>query len=143
MMITWSRPEGKQEGEGIFQQEEAWMTIELEDTIVHPFILGQFLHNTECRRIIQDGRSKKFHFVSSVTLTSGSSSLKLLSTREKFPAAKPTIIIYVFFGLTSRPIRLSSVMLLCTSLRTVSGESPIASSSRYQIFSSDSTPMAI
>ena len=65
MMMTWRRPEGKQEareGEGIFQQEEAWMTIKQEDTIVHPFVLRQFLHNTASRRISQDGRSKKFHF---------------------------------------------------------------------------------
>ena len=64
MMMTWRRPEGKQEareGEGIFQQEEAWMTIEQEDTIVHPFVLRQFLHNTASRRISQDGRSQKFH----------------------------------------------------------------------------------
>ena len=65
MMMTWRRPEGKQEareGEGIFQQEEAWMTIEQEDTILHPFILRQFLHNAASRRISQDGRSKNFHF---------------------------------------------------------------------------------
>ena len=37
------------------------MTIEQEDTIVHPFILRQFLHNTASRRISQDGRSQKFH----------------------------------------------------------------------------------
>ena len=40
--MAWRRPEGKQEareGESIFQQEEAWMTIEQEDTIVHPFVL--------------------------------------------------------------------------------------------------------
>ena len=39
MMMTWRRSEGKQEareGEGIFQQEEAWMTIEQE---VRSFIL--------------------------------------------------------------------------------------------------------
>ena len=36
--------------------------MELEGTIVHPFIFRQFLHNTASRRIIQDGRSKKFHF---------------------------------------------------------------------------------
>ena len=65
MMMTWQRPEGNQEareGEGIIPQEEAWMTIEQEDTIVHPFVLRQFLHNTASRRIIHDGRSKKFHF---------------------------------------------------------------------------------
>ena len=48
MMMTWRRLEGNQEaleGDGIFQQEEAWMTIEQGDTIVHPFILRQFLHN--------------------------------------------------------------------------------------------------
>ena len=48
MMMTWRRSEGKQEtreGEGIFQQEEAWMTIEQEDTIVHSFVLkNAFLH---------------------------------------------------------------------------------------------------
>ena len=41
MMMTWLRPEGKQEArkeEGIFQQEEAYMTIEQEDTIVHPLV---------------------------------------------------------------------------------------------------------
>ena len=65
MMMTWHRHEGKQEareGEGIFQLEEAWMNIEQEDTIVHPFILRQFLHNTASHRIIQDRRYKKFHF---------------------------------------------------------------------------------
>ena len=54
MMMTWRRPEGKQEardGEGIFQQEEAWMTIEQEDTIVHPFVLRQFLNNTEKKHL--------------------------------------------------------------------------------------------
>ena len=42
MMMTWQRPESRQEaqkGEGNFQQEESWMTIEQEDTIVHPFVL--------------------------------------------------------------------------------------------------------
>ena len=65
MMMTWRRPEGRQEareGEGIFQQEEAWMTIDQEDMIVHPFMLRQFLHNIAYRCISQDGRSKKFHF---------------------------------------------------------------------------------
>ena len=65
MMMTWCRPEGKQkarEGEGIFQQEEAWMIIEQEDTIVHSFVLRQLLHNTASCCIIQDGRSKKFNF---------------------------------------------------------------------------------
>ena len=64
MMMTWRRSEGKQEareGEGIFLQEEAWMTIEQEDTIVHPFVLRQFHHNTASRRISLDGRSQKFH----------------------------------------------------------------------------------
>ena len=37
------------------------MTIEQEDTIDHPFVLRQFLHNTASRRISQDGRSQKFH----------------------------------------------------------------------------------
>ena len=50
------------EGEVIFQQEEARMTIEQEDTIDHPLILRQLLNNKASRRIIQDGRSKKFHF---------------------------------------------------------------------------------
>ena len=55
--------------------------------------------------------------VSSVTLISGSILLKLLTTRDNFPAARPTLIISVFFGLTMRPICLSPVMHLCTSLR--------------------------
>ena len=38
------------------------MTIEQEDTIVHPFVLRQYLHNVASRRISQDGRFKKFHF---------------------------------------------------------------------------------
>ena len=37
------------------------MTIEQEDTIVHPFVLRQFLHDAASRRISQDGRSQKFH----------------------------------------------------------------------------------
>ena len=44
-MMTWRRPEGKQEareGEGIFQPEEAWMTIEQEDAIVYPFVQYSF-----------------------------------------------------------------------------------------------------
>ena len=64
-MMTWRRSEGKQEareGEGIFQQEEAWMTIVQEDMIVHPFVLRQFHHNTASCCISQGGRSKKFHF---------------------------------------------------------------------------------
>ena len=81
--------------------------------------------------------------VSSVTLISGSSSLKLLTTLEIFPAARPPFIISVFLRLTMRPIRLSPVMHLCTSLRTDSGEPPIVASSRYQMFSSESTPLAI
>ena len=38
------------------------MTIEKEDTIVHPFVIRQFLHNAASRRISQDRRSKKYHF---------------------------------------------------------------------------------
>ena len=38
------------------------MTNLQEDTIVHPVVLRQFLHNTASRRISLDGRSKKFHF---------------------------------------------------------------------------------
>ena len=89
------------------------------------------------------GDPRSSNLVSSVTLTSESSSLKMLTTRENFPAARPTLIISVFFGLTSRSIRLSSVMHLCTSPRTDSGEPPIVASSRYQTFSSESTPQAI
>ena len=44
-----------------FQHEESWMTIEQEGTIVHLFMLGQFLHNAATRCIIQDGRSRKLH----------------------------------------------------------------------------------
>ena len=44
------------------------MTIEQEVAIVHPFVLRQFFHNTASRRISQDGRSKKFHFVELVHL---------------------------------------------------------------------------
>ena len=65
MMMAWRRPERKQEareGEVIFRQAEAWMTIEQEDTVVHPFVLRHILHNIASHRIIQDGRSKKFHF---------------------------------------------------------------------------------
>ena len=113
------------------------MTIEQEDTIVHPFILRQFLHNTASRRISQDGDPRSSILVRSVTLISGSRSLRLLTTRENFLAARPTLIISVFFGLTMRPIRIIPVMLLCTSLRTDSGEPPIVASSRYLTFSSD------
>ena len=65
MVMTRRSPECKEEtreGEGIFQQEEAWMTTVHEDTIVHPFMLRLSLHSTASRRIIQDGRSKKFQF---------------------------------------------------------------------------------
>ena len=48
-------------GVGILQQDEAWMTIDQEDPIVHPFIFGQFLHDAASRRIIHNGRSKKLH----------------------------------------------------------------------------------
>ena len=64
MIKAWLRPEDKQEardGEGIFQQEEAWMTTEQVDTITYPFIVRKFLNNTASRRIIQDGRSRMFH----------------------------------------------------------------------------------
>ena len=56
--------------------------------------------------------------VGSVIMSYGSSMLKLLTTREKLPAARPTLIISVFDGLTSRLIRFNSVIHLCTSLRT-------------------------
>ena len=90
--------EGGAGGEGIFQQEEAWMTIEQKATIVHPFVLRHFVHNTASRCISQDGRSKKLYFVSSRTFISGSSSLNLLTMRDNFPAARPALIIKVFFG---------------------------------------------
>ena len=94
--MTWRRPEGKQEaraGYDIFQQEEARMIIDQEDTIVHPFVLRQFLHNTASRRISQDWRSNKFNFYEPGYLDFFSSSLKLLTTRENFPTARPTLII--------------------------------------------------
>ena len=37
------------------------MIIEHKDTIAHPFILEQFLHDAVSRCIIKDRRSKKFH----------------------------------------------------------------------------------
>ena len=77
--------------------------------------------------------------VSSVTLTYGSSSLRQLSTRENFPAARPTLNISAFIGLSMWPIRLSPVMYLCTSLMSDPGEPPIVAPSGYQTFSSDST----
>ena len=139
MMMTMRRPEGKheaREGEGIFKQEEAWMTIEQEDTLVHPFILRPFLHNSASRRIIQDGRSKKCHFGALCHLDFWEQFVEAADyTREKDPAARPTLIILVFFWLTSRPTRLSPVMHLFTLLRTDSGESPIVASTKYQTFS--------
>ena len=120
MVMTWRRPEGKQEareGEGIFQQEEAWMTIEQEDTIVHPLYSDSFFTIQHLVASARMGDPRSSILVSSVTLISGSSSLKLLTTRENFSAARPTLIISVFFGLTMRPNRLSPVMHLCTSLR--------------------------
>ena len=65
MMMTWRRPDGKQdtrEGECVIQQENAWMTIEQVGTNVYCFIVSRFLNNTASRRIIQDGRSQKFYF---------------------------------------------------------------------------------
>ena len=55
---------GKQEAqksEGIFQLEEAWVTIEQKDMIAHPFMLGQLLHHAASHCIIQDWRSMMFH----------------------------------------------------------------------------------
>ena len=48
--------------------------------------------------------------------------LKLSTTREKFPAESPILIISVIFELTSRPIRFNSVKHLCISLKTDSLE---------------------
>ena len=64
MMMTWRRTKGKhvaQKRVGIFLQEDAWVTIEQMDAIVHLVILRQFLHDATSRCIIQDGSSKKFH----------------------------------------------------------------------------------
>ena len=37
------------------------MIVEQEDTIVHPFILGKFLHDAASCCINQNGKTKKFH----------------------------------------------------------------------------------
>ena len=44
-----------------FPQLDAWVTIEQEDTIVHPCTPGQFLHDAASHCIIHDGRSNMFH----------------------------------------------------------------------------------
>ena len=113
------------------------MTIEQVDTIVHTFILRQFLHNSASRRIIQNGRSRKFHYGELCHLDFWK---QFVDTVDN---ARPTLIISAFYRLTPRPIRLSPVMHRCTSLMTDLGEHPIAASSRYQTFSSESTPLAI
>ena len=146
MTMTWRRPEGKQEaweGEGIFQLEEVWITIKQEDSIVHPLYSFSFITIQHLVAPFRMGDPRSSILVSSVTLTSGSISLKLLSTREKFSAARPTLIISVFFGLASRPIRLSPVMHNCTSLTIDSGEPPIVVSSIYQTDRSDCNQLEI
>ena len=146
MMMTWRRSEGKQEvreGEGIFQQEEAWMTIEQEDTIVHPFVLRQFLHNTASRRISQDGRSQKFHLGEFGHLDFWEQFDEAVDYAREFFRCKANVDYIGLLRVNYEAYPLKPSVHLCTSLRTDSGEPPIVASSRYQTFSSESTPLAI
>ena len=137
MIMTWRLPEVKQEAR---MGEETLLTIEQEDTITHPFILGQLHHDAASRFIILDERSQKFHLVH---FQLWEQYVKMSTTREKLEAARPTLLISVFHGSTSTPICLNSDLHLSSSLRTDSVEPPIFGSSRCQTFCSDCTPLAI
>ena len=142
-MMTWRRSEGKQEtreGEGIFQQEEACMTFEQEDTIVHPFILRPFLQNTASRRISQDGRSQNFHLGELGHLDFWEQFVEAVYYAREFSRCKGNVD---YLGLLRVNYETYPLMHICTSLRTDSGEPPIIASSRYQTFFSESTPLAI
>ena len=75
------------------------MTIEQEDAIVHPLYSDSFFTIQHLVASVRMGDPRSSILVSSVTLISWSSSLKLLTTRENFPVARPTLIISVIFGL--------------------------------------------
>ena len=133
MMMTWRRPDGKKKVRKV--------TIEQEDMIVYPSIIGQFHDDAASQCIIQDGRCKKYLLSKLSHPSSGSSTLKLSTKQEKSLAARPTLIILVLLGLTLNSISFNSVIHLCTLPRTDSGEPQIITSSRYQTFSSDTTPL--
>ena len=69
--------------------------------------------------------------------------LKLSTTLDTFQAARTTLIISVFFGLTSRAICSISVIHFCASLMSHSEKPPVVVSSRYKTFNSDCAPLAI
>ena len=146
MIMIWRRPVGKQEareGEGIFQQEEAWMTIEQEDTIVHLFVLRQLLDNSVSRCISQDWRSKKYHFVELGHLDFWEQFVEAVDYARESSCSKANVY---YLGLLrvsyeAYPLKPSDAHLHIAEDRF--REPPIVASSRYQTFSSDSTPLAI
>ena len=143
--MTWRRPEGKQEAwkrEGIFQQEEAWVAIEQKDTIAHPFILGQFLHDAAARCIIQDERSKKFHLGKLGNLEFWEQYVERVNHARE-PSGSEAHIDY--FGLhcvyfEAYPLQISDTPLHIAEDRFRGP--PIIATSRYQTFSSDCTQLA-
>ena len=119
------------------------MTIEQEDTIVHPFVLRQFLHNTASRRISQDGRSKKFHLGELGHLDFWEQFVEAVDYAREFSRCKANVD---YFGLLrvnyeAYPLKPNDAPLHIAEDRLRGA--PIVTSSRYRTFSSDSTPLAI
>ena len=119
------------------------MTIEQKDTIAHPSILEQLLHNAALRYIIQDGRSMTFHLGKLGYFEFGEQYYETVNHAREVSGCEANVDYLGLPWVTSRPIHLNSVIHLCTSLRTDSGDQPIVVYSRYQTFSSDCTQLAI
>ena len=132
MKMRWRHQEGKQEAwkrEVIFQQDEAWVTIEKDDMNAHPFIFGQFIHDAVSRCVIQNGRSKKFNFCKFAHLELWNQYVETVDHAREAS------------GSEAYPLQLRDTHLHVAEDR-FNGAADRASS-QYQTFISDSTPQAI
>ena len=145
-MMTWRRPEGRQKArmeEGIFQQEETWMSIVQADAIVHPFILRQFLDKAASRRIIQDGRSKKFHIDELGHLDFWELFVKTVDYAREFSRSEANVD---YLGLLRNNFEAYPLKPSDALLHIAEGRFKVAADRRVieiPTFSSDSTPLVI
>ena len=116
------------------------MTIEQEDTIVHPFVLRQFLHNTASRRISQAGRSQKFYFGEFGYLDFWEQFVEAVDYARECSSCKANVdyIGLLRVNYEAYPLKPSDAPLHIAEDRFRG-----VASSRYQTLSSDSTPPAI
>ena len=107
------------------------------------FVLRQFINNTASRRISQDGRSQKIHLGKLGNLDFWEQFVEAVDYAREFSRCKANVdyLVLLRVNYEAYPLKSSDAPLHIAEDRF--REPQIVASSRYQTFSSESTPLAI